>query len=74
MNNTKSNILTDHTGKSSAIRWMSFISLIASIYFAKITISMNSDTGLWVTLSFLAASFGPKVFQKMIELKTIKFD
>jgi hypothetical protein len=60
---------TDDGGKSSSIRLMSFISLIAAIVFAGLTITLkdSKSEGIYLTVSFLTAAFAPKAVQKFAE-------
>ena len=63
-------VLTDHHGKPSAMRLMSFIALLASIWFAWITLTDTNTTnneGVYITTAFLMAAFAPKAFQKFVE-------
>ncbi len=61
--------LKERTGKTSNTRVMSFLALLASIWFAWMTLSKNvpSENGVYITTAFLLAAFAPKVFQKYVE-------
>ena len=60
----------DHTGKTSSIRVMSFLSLFGALTFAYMTVSGHGGTdGSIITLQFLVAAFAPKAVQKFTELK-----
>ena len=68
--NETSGLLTDDKGKRSMMRLMSFIALIASIWFAWMTLTDSNTTsneGVYITTSFLLAAFAPKALQKFIE-------
>ena len=62
--------LTDHKGKLSSMRLMSWASLLAAIFFGWITLTQqdNQSAGIYITFGFLTASFGGKAFQKFMEL------
>ena len=63
-------LLTDDKGKRSMMRIMSFIALIASIWFAWMTLTdsnITSNEGVYITTAFLLAAFAPKALQKFIE-------
>ena len=63
-------LLTDDRGKRSMMRLMSFIALIASIWFAWMTLidsNSMSNEGVYITTAFLLAAFAPKALQKFIE-------
>ena len=68
----------EDNGNHSSMRLMSFISLIAAILFGYLTLKMsisitsNSDIGLYLTFGFLLAAFAPKSVQKFIENKVQK--
>lgn len=61
--------MRDQTGKPSAMRLMSIIALLTSIWFGWITLNSNmqSQNGLYITTAFLLAAFAPKAVQKFIE-------
>ena len=63
----------DDKGKSSCMRLMCFMSLIAAIMFGMLTLTSLEDkdqeSGMYITFSFLLASFAPKAIQKIIEVK-----
>ena len=66
----KAGLLTDDQGKRSMMRLMSFIAVIASIWFAWMTITDSNTTsneGVYITTAFLLAAFAPKALQKFIE-------
>lgn len=66
----KAGLLTDDQGKRSMMRLMSFIALIASIWFAWMTLTDSNTTsneGVYITTAFLLAAFAPKALQKFIE-------
>jgi len=66
----KEGLLTDDQGKRSMMRLMSFIALIASIWFAWMTLTdsiTTSNEGVYITTAFLLAAFAPKALQKFIE-------
>ena len=66
----KPGLLTDAQGKRSTMRLMSFIALIASIWFALMTLTDSNTTsneGVYITTAFLLAVFVPKTIQKFIE-------
>ena len=66
----KAGLLTDELGKRSMMRLMSFIALIASVWFGWLTLMVtneNSDMGVYITTAFLLAAFAPKTLQKFIE-------
>lgn len=60
--------LKDSTGKFSSMRLMSILSLLASFYFAHLTINLDSQIGLYIVPLFVAGAFAPKAIQKYIEL------
>jgi hypothetical protein len=67
---TKKGLLTDDQGKRSMMRLMSFISLIASIWAAWMSLTDSNTTsmeGVYITTAFLLAAFAPKALQKFIE-------
>ena len=67
------NMFKDETGKTSAIRVMSMVALVASIWFGWMTISMEKhggqlpQAGIYITSMFAVAAFAPKVMQKFAE-------
>lgn len=65
------NFFTDDNGKSSSMRLMSFISLIAAIVFASLTMTLkdSKSEGIYLTTSFLIAAFAPKAVQKFVEVE-----
>lgn len=70
VSNTTKGLLTDDRGKRSMMRLMSFIALIASIWFAWMTLTdsiTTSNEGVYITTTFLLAAFAPKALQKFIE-------
>ena len=72
----KTGFLTDHRGKLSSVRLMSWAALFAAIVFGWITLTQkdNQSAGIYITFGFLAASFGGKTFQKFIELNPSNLD
>lgn len=68
------NFFTDDIGKSSSMRLMSFISLIAAIVFASLTMTSqdSKSEGIYLTASFLIAAFAPKAVQKFAEVEQEK--
>jgi len=63
-------LLTDDKGKRSMMRLMSFIALLASVWFAWISLTddvTKSNEGFYITTAFLLAAFAPKALQKFIE-------
>lgn len=66
--------LTDHKGKLSSMRLMSWASLLAAIVFGWITLTLKDNqsqsAGIYITFGFLTASFGGKAFQKFTELNS----
>ncbi len=68
--NETNGLLTDDRGKRSMMRLMSFIALIASVWFAWMTLTDSNTTsneGVYITTAFLLAAFAPKALQKFIE-------
>jgi len=68
----KKGFLEEEGGRKSAMRAMSFISIIASIVFGCITIYApvsNQANGLFITTLFLLGAFAPKALQKFAETK-----
>ena len=66
----KKGILTDDQGKSSMMRLMSLVALVASIWFAWMTMTdgnSHSNEGVYITTAFLLSAFAPKALQKFIE-------
>jgi len=66
----QSGLLTDDQGKRSMMRLMSFIALLASIWFAWMTLTdqnTTSNEGVYITTAFLLSAFAPKALQKFIE-------
>jgi len=66
----KTGILTDDQGKRSMMRLMSFLALIASIWFgwmAMTDLNTTSNEGVYITTVFLLVAFAPKTLQKFIE-------
>lgn len=65
------NLLQDDTGKTSTMRVMSFIALVASVWFGQLTltVSTNPEAGIYITSAFLISAFAPKALQKFIESK-----
>lgn len=59
--------LSDHTGKNSMMRLMSFLSMLTSIGFGYMTLKLSSDQGIYITTTFLLAAFAPKALQKFVE-------
>ena len=62
--------LQDDNGKRSAMRAMNFISLLASILFAFLTLTYDVcdvQTGMYITLFFILGAFAPKALQKFAE-------
>ncbi len=70
--NLKKGFLEEEPGRKSAMRAMSFISIIASIVFGLITINAplaNQGNGLFLATLFLLGAFAPKSLQKFAETK-----
>lgn len=67
----KIGFLQEDVNTNSSMRLMSFISLIASITIAMITLFGTNlkDVGVQLSYSFLVAAFAPKAIQKYAELK-----
>lgn len=67
----KIGFLQEDVNTNSSMRLMSFISLIASITIAMITLFNTNlkDVGVQLSYSFLVAAFAPKAIQKYAELK-----
>ncbi len=67
----KKGILTDSSGKTSAMRFMCICSLAASIGFGYLTINLETEnareTGLLITTVFVFGAFAPKGMQKFLE-------
>ena len=66
----RAGLLTHDQGKRSMMRLMSFIALIASIWFAWMMLTDSNTTsneGVYITTAFLLAVFVPKTIQKFIE-------
>ena len=64
--------LEEEGGRKSAMRAMSFISLVAAIAFGVITIltdAANQNSGVIITFGFLLGAFAPKALQKFAESK-----
>lgn len=61
--------LQEPNGKSSSMRVMSFISLIAAIVFGGLTFTMDGARaeGRGISFSFLVAAFAPKALQRFAE-------
>ena len=53
--------------RTSAMRVMCMMSLIASIVFGYLTLSTGNSTGLEITVAFLVGAFAPKAVQKFAE-------
>jgi hypothetical protein len=70
MNEKKAGMFQEDNGNSSAMRLMCVISLLASIWFAWLTIQTESEFGLYITFGFLLGAFAPKAVQKLVEVKT----
>ncbi|NQV14284.1 hypothetical protein HQ531_02415 [bacterium] len=63
-------LLTDDQGKRSMMRLMSFMALIAGIWFAWMTLTddnITTNEGVYITTTFLLAAFAPKALQKYVE-------
>lgn len=61
-NSPDKGLLTDDVGKRSTMRLMCIIALLASIWFAYLTIvdSTGSKNGVYITSAFLLAAIAPK--------------
>ena len=64
--------LEESEGNKSTMRAISVVLTIAACFFGYLTISLESEMGLWVTMSFLSVAVGGKVTQKMFEVKNDK--
>ena len=70
-------VVSEHTGKSSSMRLMSFVALLAAIMFGLLTVlhagdhgvSSDNTDGIYITFGFLIAAFAPKAVQKFAEIK-----
>jgi hypothetical protein len=64
-----SGFLTDHQGKPSSMRLMSWVALLAAIGFGFLTLTKPTDesTGIYITFGFLISAFAPKAVQKFAE-------
>ena len=61
-------MLTDHDGKMSSMRVMSFMSLFASFGAGYFTIMQDSSgNGVYITSAFLLGAFCPKALQAFFE-------
>ena len=68
----KSGFFAEENGKSSSMRLMSFLSLLAAIIFGVLTVLVkeaNGNNGIFITFGFLLAAFAPKALQKFAETK-----
>ena len=65
----KVGFLQEEAGSNSSMRLMCFVSLIASIVFASISLQSGSvESGeLYIIFGFLVAAFAPKAVQKFAE-------
>jgi hypothetical protein len=65
----------EDNGNKSSMRLMCFVSLIAAIVFASVTMinsgkaNNNSSDGLTITFGFLLSAFAPKTLQKFAETR-----
>ena len=68
----KAGFFEDDNGKTSCMRLMSFIALMAAVIFGFLTILLkdgNTSNGIYITFGFLLAAFAPKALQKFAETK-----
>lgn len=69
---TPKGFMQDDAGNNSAMRLMSFVSLLAAISFGMIAIlaDVNDSTdGVMIVFGFLIGAFAPKAVQKFAETK-----
>ncbi len=65
-------VFSEDNGNTSAMRVMCFMSLLASMGFGTITLTMpgaNAAQGVYITMAFLLGAFAPKALQKFSETK-----
>jgi len=67
--NDKTGFFEEKNGVKSSMRLMSFISLIAAMGLAGLTIYTNNQDGIILTFGFLLGAFAPKAVQKFAEQK-----
>ena len=59
----------EDNGSQSSMRLMCFLSLLASMAFAALTIYTKYTDGIIITFGFLLGAFAPKAVQKFAEKK-----
>ena len=67
-----STFFQEDNGNQSSMRLMSFLSLLASMVFAALTIYTQYTDGIIITFGFLVGAFAPKAVQKFAEQKVPK--
>lgn len=67
--NDKTGFFEERKGVKSSMRFMTFISLIAAMGLAGLTIYTNNQDGIILTFGFLLGAFAPKAVQKFAEQK-----
>ena len=64
----KTGFFQESPGVYSSMRLMSFIALLAALWFGHLTIRcQNPETGIYITSMFLIAAFAPKTISKFVE-------
>lgn len=63
----KASFFQDDNGNQSSMRLMCFVSLLAAIGCAVITLYNGSPDGVMLTFGFLVSAFAPKAVQKFAE-------
>ena len=69
----------DHKGQKSSMRLMSFVSLLAAIFYGGVIVfsavgrtTNIPDDAMIITIGFLVGAFAPKAVQKFAELNPAK--
>ena len=60
--------LEESSGNKSLMRALSIVALLGALWFGHLTITQESEVGIWVTSMFVIGAFAPKAIQKYTEV------